>query len=482
MQTKARVTFLFLLLFSLTLMKAEVKLPNIFSNNMVIQRDQPIKIWGWADKNETVVVSFNNQVKKTKADKKGYWSTELLPVAYGGPYTLQVKGKKNTVTFDNILVGEVWLASGQSNMEWIVNHTMNAADEIKNANYPQIRSFNVAKNISMQPLDELGGSWEVCSPETVGSFSAVAYFFARNLTQQLNIPIGIINSSWGGTGIETWTSPEGVNQWPDNLKNQELIPKADNQDISKGQLNPNSYYSLLYNGMIHPVAKFRIKGAIWYQGEHNAVQAYNYRSLFPSMIQDWRSQWGYEFPFYWVQLANFMEKNGTPTDSDWAELREAQTMTLSVPQTGQAVITDIGDAVDIHPRNKQDVGLRLALIALNKDYGKSSVVYSGPTYKSMKIEGNKIIIEFNHADNGLLVKNKYGYVEGFTIAGSDRKFYWAKASIQENEIVVYSEQVPNPVAVRYSWENNPDVNLYNMQGLPAVSFRTDSWKGITQKN
>ena len=245
-------------------------------------------------------------------------------------------------------------------------------------------------------------------------------------------------------------------------------------------ISPNMYYSLLYNGMINPITGLAIKGAIWYQGENNASQAYNYRTLFPTMINNWRTKWGYEFPFYWVQLASYTAKDDKPVNSEWAELREAQTMTLSLPQTGEAVITDIGDADDIHPRNKQDVGLRLALIALNKDYGKKDIVYSGPTFKEMNIEGNKAVISYNNTGKGLCVKNKYGYVEGFAIAGADQKFEWAKAYIDGDKVVVYSEKIANPVAVRYSWANNPDVNLFNQEGLPAAPFRTDNWKGITQ--
>lgn len=646
MQKRFVIITILLFLLASHAIEANVRLPNIFSEDMVIQRDRPVKIWGWADKNESITISFNGQVKKTKADKKGCWITELRAVGHGGPYIMQIEGEKNMVTFHNILVGEVWLASGQSNMEWVVHNTKDAETEISNASYPKIRSFNLVKNMSMQPLDDVEGKWDICSPRTVANFSAVAYFFAQKLNQELNIPIGIIHSSWGGTGVETWTSSEAANRLPDNLKDQTMIPKVNAQNVAENekeknrqnyiealsrdiglvrnwndpstdasswdkmrlpqflekklgntdgtiwfryditlpsdvversavihlgqiddwdvtwingtkvgetndymalrqyhipvgalkegknsivvkvrdmsgpggicgrsenmylqisenkypihgdwlfkesatdrlfnyvQFTPNTYYSLLYNAMINPIVKYAIKGVIWYQGENNASQAYKYRSLFPALINDWRSKWGYEFPFYWVQLANFMSKDGMPCESEWAELREAQTMTLSLPKTGQAVITDIGDAIDIHPRNKQDVGLRLALVALNKDYGKSDVVYSGPTYRFMKVDGNKVIIEYENAENGLLVKDKYGYVEGFTIAGDDKQFYWAKAYIDENKVVVSSCDVSNPVAVRYSWSNNPDVNLYNKEGLPAVPFRTDDWKGITQR-
>ncbi|MBB4034351.1 sialate O-acetylesterase [Dysgonomonas hofstadii] len=624
---------------------AEVKLPSIFSDNMVIQQNKPINIWGWADKNESVEVRFMNQTKKVKADKLGKWSLILDAVSYGGPYILEVKGKSNKIVLNNILVGEVWLCSGQSNMEWTVDRVNNTEREIENANCPQIRSFNVVKAVSMKPEEELKGEWQECTPSTVPYFSAVAYFFARKLNQEMNIPIGIINSSWGGTDIETWISKEPFGKLDDKFKrryeafeitdfdkfikendiNKKAYLNAMNNDpgiaqewynpvydasswkkmqlpqlwenvlgqvdgiiwfkynislpeevnddsalirfgtiddddavwingekigetrgynkdraynIPKGFLkegintitvkisdysggggiygsadnlyleaggkkyplagewlykeavtnklfnyvgfSPNSLPSLLYNAMINPITGFGIKGAIWYQGENNAGQAYNYRTLFPVMINDWRAKWGYEFPFYWVQLANFMAKDNVPKDSEWAELREAQTMTLSLPQTGQSVITDIGDANDIHPRNKQDVGLRLALNALHKDYGRKDLAYTGPVFETMNIDGDKAIIEFGNADNGFVVKNKYGYIEGFTIAGADKKFVWAKAYIDGNKVVVYSDQVKNPVAVRYSWANNPDVNLFNKEGLPAVPFRTDNWKGITQ--
>lgn len=615
---------------------------------MVLQRDKPIKIWGWADKNEAVEVHFLNQIKKVKADKNGAWVATLNPVSYGGPYTMEVKGKKNSITLNDILIGEVWLCSGQSNMEMAVHgwgSVYNYEQEIKDANYPQIRAFNVVKDISMKPKDNLGGTWQVCSPQTVSEFSAVAYFFARKLNKELNIPVGIINSSWGGTDIETWTSSDAFNSLPEKFRERYKDFKVDNFDefaktneenkakylnalnndpgisekwydpsfntsawnkmqlpqmwenvignvdgivwfkynislpkdsegkaatidlsviddndivwingIKIGEtegyavkrsykipenvlksgnntivvkitdngggggiygkaeqmylqvqgkqyplagewkyreavtnrmykfidISPNMYYSLLYNGMINPITGLAIKGAIWYQGENNASQAYNYRTLFPTMINNWRTKWGYEFPFYWVQLASYTAKDDKPVNCEWAELREAQSMTLSLPQTGEAVITDIGDADDIHPRNKQDVGLRLALIALNKDYGKKDIVYSGPTFKEMNIEGNKAIISYNNTGKGLYVKNKYGYVEGFAIAGADQKFEWAKAYIDGDKVVVYSETIANPVAVRYSWANNPDVNLFNEEGLPAAPFRTDSWKGITQ--
>lgn len=624
------------------LVMAEVRLPAVFSSDMVIQRDQKVNVWGWADKNERIEVLFNGQTKRAKANAEGKWTVQLEPMKQGGPYTLTVKGRANTIILTNILLGDIWVCSGQSNMEWTVKDVNDAAREIAEANHPMIRSFNVVKNISFKPLDALEGAWTVCTPTTVSDYSAVGYFFARKLYQETGVPIGIINSSWGGTDVETWTSADAFNTLPGEFKKryeavqipsdldgflaennkkkesylqalaQEMglreewfaaahdisawrsleVPKLwaqtelgdthgmvwfnldltlpagvdgkagelslgmiDDNDITwvngvkvgetngynlnrvyavpagvlkegknriavrvydtgggagfyseSGQLalkidgrtyplagqwkyregatsrqfgyqefSPNMYPSLLYNAMIHPIIPFAMKGAIWYQGENNAGAAYHYRTLFPLMINDWRTKWGREFPFYWVQLANYMAKEDQPVDSDWAKLREAQTMTLSLSQTGEAVIIDIGEANDIHPRNKQDVGLRLALNALNKDYGFTDLAYASPIYQSMDIQGNKAIITFDHADKGLTARNKHGYVEGFAVAGSDRKFYWAKAVIEGNKVIVQSDQVKNPVAVRYGWANNPDVNLYNAAGLPATPFRTDDW-------
>jgi len=482
---KLLLHIIFCLSFFISPVQAEIRLTAIFSDHMVMQAGKPIKVWGWSDKNESVEIHIGNQVKKTKADKQGNWTIILDALPYGGPYTMQIKGKGNTIIINDILIGEVWLCSGQSNMEMTLNSfakVNNYDEEVKNADYPQIRQFKVHKQMSTKPETELQGQWAVCSPETVPDFSAVAYFFARKIYKELNIPVGIINSSWGGSEIETWISQDEFSALPYSFKEKykDLNLAEFEQAIKTTDIHPNVYHSVLYNAMINPITKYCIKGVLWYQGENNTENAYSYRTLFPLFINNWRQKWRYEFPVYWVQLTAFHAKDSVPSDSKWAELREAQTMALSLPQTGQAVTVDIGDAYDVHPRNKQNVGLRLSLIALNKEYGKQNVVYSGPTFKGMNIEDNKAIVYFDNVDGGLIVKNKYGYPEGFAIAGTDGEFEWAKAYIQGDKVILYSDKVAKPVDVRYSWSDNPDANLFNGKGLPAVPFRTDNYKGITE--
>ncbi|MEM1136190.1 MAG: sialate O-acetylesterase [Bacteroidota bacterium] len=630
---------------------AKVEPALLFSDHMVLQRNVEVPVWGWAAKRERITVEFNNQVIQTKADKSGKWMLKLAPTAAGGPYKMTIKGKNNTIVIEDILVGEVWVCSGQSNMEWMVKNSNDAEKEIANANDKLIRHFKVSREISSKVKDKLpGGKWDVCSSETVSTFTAVGYFFAKQLRAKLNVPIGLVNSSWGGTNVETWTSSGAIStipkytkiandmqnlnmeemyaqqladlkakigdfpekdagikdgkaiwaasdlddaQWSDmnlpglwenkglpgvdgvvwfrkavELTDEEAaqkytlhLSKIDDSDkawingelvgqtkdayneerkyevasgilkpgknvitiriedtgggggvwgaaeifklaslqktielagswkykIGEGKVaakkSPNSYPSLLFNAMLNPLIPYAMKGVIWYQGESNAGQAYTYRALFPLLIKDWREKWGAgDFPFLWVQLANFKEVAEQPIGSDWAELREAQTMTLSLPNTGQAVIIDIGEADDIHPRNKQDVGLRLSLAARKIAYGEE-IVYSSPMYKEMKLEGNKVRISFDHTGSGLMIKDKYGYINGFAVAGADKKFHWAMAELVGDEVVIYSDKVSNPVAVRYGWADNPDdLNLYNKEGLPACPFRTDDWPGITQPN
>lgn len=641
-----------LLVIASLILKGEVRLPHIIGSNMVLQRNQELRIWGWANKMEKVTVHLNEAVESTRAGLDGKWMITLPAQEAGGPYTMKIRGR-NIIELENILIGDVWVCSGQSNMEYRVEAFPWAAKEAARASYPEIRLFTVPKNAELSPADEIpGGEWQVCNPESVLAFSAVGYFFGRYIHKEVGVPIGLLNTNWGGTNIETWTSGESIGQIPEftekvaDLANldaeaalekkkadiREIIDKyaADEPGIQDGNavwaaseldlegwgnmelpqlwegaglvgldgivwfrlavdlpaevarrgmtltlgsiddsdwtwvnghkvgeniqkynldrvyevpaeylkegknviavrvedtgggggfngpsdqmkivsadfmislagewhfrvstaelklntgaiLGPNSNPTLLFNGMIHPLLDFRVKGAIWYQGESNASRAYRYRELFPLMIEDWRKHWeNPDMPFLFVQLANFMKPAGKPGESSWAELREAQTMALSLPHTGMAVTIDIGEADNIHPINKQDVGKRLALAALHIAYG-CDIGFSGPIYRDMIVAGDNAILSFDHVGGGLKAKNRYGYLNGFAIAGKDRVFHWARARIQGDKVFVCSEKVNQPAAVRYGWADNPDdVNLYNAEGLPASPFRTDDWPGVTK--
>lgn len=623
---------------------ANIRLPKIFADDMVLQRGKLIPIWGWADANEKIEVKFHNQVKTTKADKNGKWMVRLNAENAGGPYELSVKGK-NYLVLKNVLVGEVWICSGQSNMEFTVSEAMNAEKEINEADYPFIRHFTVERDVSSLPLADIKkGKWDVCNKTTVGNFTAVGYFFAKKIYDELKVPIGLINTSWGGTGSETWTSreafessdeykemiaempnvnldsisqifiksitkrietlqgskisPESASQFkdpkfndaswpelnaPELWESQELgefdgvvwlrknivlssedaqktgtleLSKIDDEDITylngievgrnniwdakrkyavptgilkegnnvisirivdggggggiygetadlkftlgnttiplngkwkyqveevKSDISPNSYPSLLFNAMVNPLIPYAFQGVLWYQGETNAWRAQQYRKAFPLLINDWRNKWQEDFPFYFVQLSSFNETNGNSNNgSMWAELREAQTQTLLLPNTGMCVTTDIGDPIDIHPKNKQEVGKRLSAIALNNIYKKSRV-YGGPTFKSMEIQGNKVILSFENIGSGLSTPDKYGYLKGFEIAGNDQVFYYAKATILNDKVILYSENVTKPTAIHFGWADDAsDNNLYNKEGFPAVPFRTDHWKNVTE--
>ncbi|QEC65860.1 sialate O-acetylesterase [Panacibacter ginsenosidivorans] len=629
---------------------SNVSLPKLFTDHMVLQRGKQIPVWGWANVNEKITVQFNTQTKTTKAGKDGKWMLQLDAENAGGPFVLTITGK-NSITINDVLVGEVWICSGQSNMEFTVRNSINAEQEIATANYPMIHHFLVAKDVSAKPLDDIkAGEWKVCSPETVGDFTAVGFYFARELYNQLRVPIGLIHTSWGGTHSETWTSreafensdefksmitgmpnlnldslsaeknkammkkiqslqpdfgkPVNEDEWKNNNYDDSKWPimqlpslweqkgldgvdgiiwfrklievgaadagKAavlqlsmiDDNDITyvngvkvgstnaynaqrkytipagvikagrniiavrvedtgggggiygetsdmkitiennvqslagdwlyqvaslqkaNSSVGPNDYPTLLFNAMLKPLIPYAMQGVLWYQGESNAGRAYQYRKAFPLMISDWRKQWNAgNFPFYFVQLASFNSANGNSKDgSTWAELREAQTMTLSLPHTGMAVTTDIGTSNDIHPKNKQDVGKRLAAIALHDVYNKQ-IEYSGPMYQSMQVDGNKIIISFTHVGAGLVAKDKYGYIRGFEIAGADKQFHYAKAMIQGDKIVVFADEVNNPVTVHFGWTDDAgEDNLFNKDGFPASPFRTDNWKGITEEN
>ncbi|MBN1358947.1 MAG: hypothetical protein JW993_00060 [Sedimentisphaerales bacterium] len=661
-QPRAVLVMLYMLgVLSASTAHADIRLPSIIGDNMVLQGGDRISLWGWSDPNEEIKVgvSWREGDWTLPADTDGTWKFAMTAPESAGPHQITLKGK-NTVTLKNILVGEVWVCSGQSNMEWPVQSSNNAAQEMAAANYPNIRLFTVQKKIADTPQSDCVGHWVECSPETVGGFSAVGYFFGRHLHQDLNTPIGLINTSWGGTVAEAWTSAEALERLPDfkarmdrmaqaranpdasmkkyqdelaqwqkkvestevqgkrctdadfddsawqemalpvlweeagltdfdglvwfrksievppawagrdlvlelgpiddmdttwfngvkvgaiqesgrwqvarrytvdgklvtagrnvivvqvldtgggggiyGLPAQMTLKPADASDQTAISLagtwhykvawdlasmpprptapvwmnNPNAP-TVLYNGMIAPITPYHIRGAIWYQGESNADRAFQYRELFPTMIKCWWSSWGQgEFPFLFVQLANYMAAKPDPGESAWAELREAQLMTLQLPRTGMATIIDIGEANDIHPRNKQDVGKRLALWALAECYGRRTA-YSGPLYESMTIQGNKIVLRFKHTDNGLVAKGG-APLKGFAIAGTDRQFVWADAKIEGNTIVVSSDKVPAPVAVRYAWADNPVCNLYNGAGLPASPFRTDTWPGVTVNN
>ncbi len=634
-----------------------IQLPKIFGDHMVLQQQARIPVWGTADPGGYLTVQLDKQNRRTIAGTDGKWRVDLSDLKAGGPHTMRIIGR-DTIQYSDVMVGEVYLCSGQSNMEWPVSRVRDAETEIANATYPKIRLFKVERNAAVVPLtDVISSGWQPCSSETVTGFSAVGYLFGRDLYRELSVPIGLIQSAWGGTPAEPWTSPRTLSMLPDYKDQIEFyyspervqpqaskpfaerlqewqkerddwiaemnqsdpglhdsgmpwflprldvrdwgsislpllwessaignydgivwfrknvtVPESwrghsltlhlggiDDQDITwfngvrvgstdhysapRAYAIPDSlirfgdnviavrafdyggaggmgggvnqyklktdtgdsvglagewYYKVsnedpdtrllpmrpehqpaaLYHAMIAPLIPYAIRGSIWYQGESNASKAYAYRTLFPAMITDWRLNWGQgDFPFFFVQLANYMALQVFPEESNWAELREAQLMTLSLPNTGMAVIIDIGDASDIHPKNKQDVGRRLALQALDQ-VCKQKIESCGPLYKSMKVEGNKIRIFFDHVDGGLTLKGS-NRLRGFTIAGADRKFVWADAIIDGSTVIVSGPEVSNPVAVRYAWANNPVCNLYNQANLPASPFRTDGWPGLT---
>ena len=464
-----------------------VSLPNVIGDHMVLQRNLPVPIWGWADPKEEVTVTFSNQSKTTTADTNGNWMVKLDPLsAHTQPATLSVQGT-NKIELQNILVGEVWICSGQSNMEWHVRQCANQQEEIANANYPQIRLFDVpGHTIHPFPQTKGNGSWVVCSPSTIPTFSATGYYFGRRLHKELNIPIGLIGSNWGGTRIEPWTTIGGFKSVPElsSLADQ-VASYTPTTRIGAG--SP----SAIYNSMVHPLTPFAMRGAIWYQGESNGNEDITYYQKKHALVKGWRN--AFQNPnlgFYWVQLCNFKQPGTTPGGGDgWAKIREAQTQALDLKHTGMAVIIDLADAHnpnDIHPKNKQDVGGRLAQWALNQTYGKKHMVASGPLYSGHKIKGNQVHISFKNVGNGLMVGKKEGLkptqhikdgtLKHFSIAGADKKWHWADAKIVGDKVVLSSKNVKTPVAARYAFTMNPaDANLYNIDGLPAGPFRTDNW-------
>lgn len=649
LRLRTSILFLTIFLFFQAITQAQISLPKVFGDSMVLQRGIKIPVWGNAKPGTSITAKLGGVQATTKTNQQGNWHIKFPSFKAGGPYTLEIAetGKPDSkIILKEILIGDVWLASGQSNMEWPVQQSMDAKKEIANANYPQIRFLVVQQDKQLKPqADILAGEWKACDSSNVKEWSAVAYYFARKIHADQNVPVGIIQSTWGGTPVEAWTSKEMlltssitktrtlsndtlgqdredfiqdslnlIRFWeivynPQN-NTDKMVPTSEYNDAnwsdvempnlvkdfkigtyegmvwlrkkislpqsfiqkdvtihlghpemnyslyfngeaicknvwnaapthsytiparliksgeniiairiamlwSGGGLNPADevfitdgsskislagkwlfnkdletalpkmlnyqyYPTVLFNGMINPVIPYGIKGFIWYQGESNAGAAYDYRKLFPMLIKDWRQKWGQgNLPFLYVQLANYMKTKPLPSESEWAELREAQTLTLSLPNTGMACAIDIGEANDIHPKNKQEVGHRLALIA-NKLVYKQDRVASGPTYKSFRKDGSRIRISFTNIGSGLSAKDGKE-VKGFAIAGKDKKFYWANAIIEGNEVIVSCDEVAEPVAVRYAWADNPVCNLVNSEGLPAIPFRTDEWKGITQK-
>lgn len=458
------------LLASSSFARADVKLPRVLASNMVLQQKQAIPIWGTADAGEEVTVSIGDNKATTKAGADGKWSVKLKELtAGGGPVEVVVKGK-NEIKLTNVLIGEVWVASGQSNMEWSVNASANPNEEREAAKFPNIRLFHVKKTPAVVPQEVvLDRDWSECSPETIGNFSAVAYFFGRHLHNELKVPVGLINTSWGGTAIEPWTpiagfeSVESLKPIAEQVKAQQAKPEG----AKAGPGGP----SHLYNGMVHHLVPFGIRGAIWYQGESNRSQGVGYEQRMHALINGWRSVWGQgDFPFLFVQLAPY--KYG-PTDPQFLlpQIWEAQTKVLAMKNTGMAVTTDITNLTDIHPKNKQDVGKRLALWALAKTYGKADLVYSGPLYKSMKVEGNKVRIEFDHVGGGLKARDGKP-LSWFTIAGKEGDFVEATATIDGNSVLVSSDKIAEPAAVRFGWDQLAEPNLMNGASLPAGPFRT----------
>jgi sialate O-acetylesterase len=493
-----------------TTTRADVKLPAIISDHMVVQSGASVPVWGWADKGEKVTAKLAGQTQSATAGDDGKWTVTFTGLKAGGPHELSIEGK-NSLKVKDVLVGEVWLGSGQSNMAMLVQSCINVEEEKSAANLPQVRMFTVERHAATTPQSDCKGKWVLASPDTVGLFSATLYFFGRDLYKELNVPVGLINSSWGGTAIEAWTSMPAQSK----LKEYATISapweaqKAKPWDQAKAdatyekalaawkvkaseakaakkpaprapqkQVDPRlsqNHPANLYNGMIEPLLPYAFRGAIWYQGESNSAK--DFRNLYglqlSTMIQDWRSRFGHDFPFAWVQLPDFRAPQQTPNDpSSWAVIREQMLETLKTPKTGMAVTLGLGEEKDIHPKNKQGVGKRLAMWALHDVYDRKGAS-CGPLPTSHEIRGKEVVVSFDHADGGL--KAKGGELKGFAIAGDDKNFVWADARIEGNKVIVSSKDVAKPKSVRYAWADNPVWSLENGAGLPASPFRTDDW-------
>ena len=492
---KKNITMIVFILSLATTLFAEVKPHVLFTEGAVLQREIAIPVWGTADPGEKISVELNGQSLATVADGSGNWIVKLKPVKAGGPYVLKI----NSQEIKNILIGDAWICSGQSNMEWRLKQTSNPDVDVAGANYPMIRLFQVPRSEVEAEKSSVNSSWKECTSENAANFSAIGYFFGRDLHKNLKVPIGLINNAVGGSPAESWMSNAVLNgdseykqfheAYPKQIENHQKALERHKEVVAKakaeGTKAPNApgkpwMPSGLYNGMLTPLAPYAIKGAIWYQGESNAGRAYQYRRLFPLMIKNWRDKWGQgDFTFLFVQLAAFGPNGNKLGESDWAELREAQTMTLTTsPKTGMALAIDHGTYDDIHPKNKQPIGERLALAARSVAYNQK-LVFSGPMYDVMKNNGDKITLNFKHTGGGLEARG--GELKGFLIAGEDKVWHEAKAEIKGKSVVVSSAEVVKPVAVRYAWAKFPTCNLYNKEGLPAVSFRTDDWAMVTKR-
>ncbi len=481
-------------------LQAELRLPSIFSDHMVMQRGQSNPVWGWANPGEVITVQIHGQTHTTVADDVGKWRLALEPIPTGGPYELNVSGGREIV-FSDVLVGEVWFCSGQSNMQWAVGNSNDADVEVASANYPDIRLLTVPMRGRQEPQDDFEGHWQQCSPESVRWFSGVGYFFGRRLYNTLNVPIGLIDNSWGGSAAEAWVPREILEadaSYADTLKTWDertadytdavhAQKKAEYQVwIDAGKPDPKVSKPRdprftqhrpgnIFYGMLHPTIGYGIRGVIWYQGETNAGRADQYTDLMTKLIQNWRDVWGQgDFPFYWVQLADFKEESALPQDHEWSYLREAQTQTLdALDHVGQAVSIDLGEGRDIHPRNKQVVARRLTRLALANDYG-FNIASQSPRFKVLEFEGSFALLTFEHIEKGLYAFDTKE-VLGFTIANEGGEFVPAQAEIVgRTQVKVWSDSIQTPTAVRYAWSANPICNLYDRNSLPVTPFRTDS--------
>lgn len=500
----ARFTTPLLLLGLAASLHADVTLPAVISDHMVLQQGAEAPIWGWADPGESVTVKIGAATKSTTADSEGDWSIKLPIQQPGDPTTLTISGK-NEITIQDVLIGEVWLGSGQSNMAMTVSRSLHFDEEKAKSDLPQIRQFKENSASANEPQKQGKGAWIICTPNTVGNFSGTLFFFGRDVHQSLGVPVGLINSSVGGTPIEAWidvdaqratpalasyfaivdetvarmTSPEAMAQHQKQLaawEKKAAAAKAEKKPAPRKPLDPRDVAGRkgniggLYNGKIAPLVPYTIKGALWYQGEANSTpeKAGFYQHQLPLLVSDWRKKWGSDFPFAWAQLPNFGDAS-----RDWPTMREAFLKTLSLPKTGMAVTIDVGDAKDIHPKNKQAVGQRLALWALGTVYGKDVPATSGPLPAGHEIQGSEVMLKFTHTNGGLVAKG--GDLTGFIIAGEDQQWHPATARIDGETVIVSSPEVSSPTAVRYAWENDPQCNLFNGGGLPASPFRTDDW-------